>query len=121
MNLEIRSFSGVGDLSNERIILKALTDIDVGDYALFRSGLGSSGHQPTSGRKIAYWFPDEDVKANDLVVLYTKKGSRSSKPMDGGRTAYFFYWGRDEALWNDKQFGAVLLEVAAWQFEVPIK
>lgn len=119
MNLEIRSFAGVGDLQKERIVLKALADLDVGDYAILRSGVGSSGRTPTSGRKIAYWFPDEDVQANDLVVLYTKKGSRSTKPIEGGGTAYFFYWGRDEALWNDDKSGAVLLEVSAWQFEAP--
>lgn len=118
MNLEI-SLADAGDTSNERIILKALTDIDIGEYAVLRSSVGLSGDQPTSGSKAAYWFPDAEVKANDLVILYTKKGSRSTKSLTGGRTAYFFYWGRDEALWKDDQFGAVLLEVSAWQFEVP--
>lgn len=119
MNLEIRSFADAGNLLKERIILKALTDLDVGEYAVFRSGVGSRGGTPTSGRKIAYWFPDEDVKADDLVVLYTKRGSRGAKGIEGGRTAYFFYWGRDEPLWNDDKFGAVLLEVADWEFELP--
>jgi hypothetical protein len=119
MNLEIRSFAGIGDLSKERIILKALMDVNIGDYAVFRSGVGSSGLTPISGRKIAYWFPDGKVKADDLVVLYTKKGSRSAKSMERGGTAYFFYWGREEVLWNDDKFGAVLLEVSDWQFEVP--
>ncbi len=119
MNLEIRSFADAGDQSKERIILKAMTDIDVGGYAILRSGVSTSGTNPTSGRKITYWFPDLEVKANDLIVLYTKKGSRSSKPMENGRTVYFFYWGRDESLWDSKLFGAALLEVADWQFEVP--
>ena len=119
MNLEIQSFADAGTLSKERIILKAITNIDVGEYAVLRSGVGATGDGPTSGRKIAYWFPDEKVKANDLVILYTKAGSRSTKKMDGGRAAYFFYWGKDEPLWGSKQFGAVLLELADWQFEVP--
>jgi len=119
MNLEIRSFAKAGEISHERIILKALTDLDIGEYAVFRSGVGSNREEPTSGRKIAFWFPDEKVKAGDLVVLYTKKGNRSVKQLDEGGTVYFFYWGRDEVLWADKQFGAVLLEVAAWQFRVP--
>lgn len=117
MNLEIRSFADVGNPANERIVLKALTDVDVGQYAVLRSGV--SGSTPTAGRKIAYWFPDEKVQANDLVILYTKKGSRSTKRLDSGRTAYFFYWGREDTLWSDDQFGAVLLEVADWGFEVP--
>ena len=119
MNLEIRSFADVGDLSKERIILKALMDLDIGGYAVLRSAVGSSGRTPTSGRKIAYWLPDEEIKANDLVILYTKRGSRSAKPMERGGTAYFFYWGREEVLWNDDKFGAVLLEISDWHFEVP--
>jgi hypothetical protein len=117
MNLEIRSFADAGNPSKERLILKALSDVDVGEFAVFRSGVGT-GNQPTAGRKLAYWFPDEKVKANDLIVLYTKKGSRSSKRLDGGHTAYFFYWGREDALWGDNQFGAVVLEILDWEFRV---
>jgi hypothetical protein len=119
MNLEIRAFADAGDLSKERIVLKALTDVDVGDYAILRSGVASGGGAPTSGRKAAYWFADVEVKANDVIVLYTKKGSRSSKLLDSGRTAHFFYWGKDEPLWADQKFGAVLVEITNWQFEVP--
>jgi hypothetical protein len=119
MNLEIRSFADAGVFSKERIILKALTDLDVGDYAVFRSGTGTSTNKPTSGRKIAYWFPDFKVEEGDLVVLYTKRGTRGTKLLDSGRTAHYFYWGRDEMLWGDNQFGAVLLEVSNWQFKVP--
>jgi hypothetical protein len=119
MNLEIRSFADVGDLSKERVILKALTDLDVGEYALFRSGIGSNDRLPTSGRKTAYWFPDQGLKANDLAVIYTKKGSRRTKSLEGGRTAYFFYWGKEQTLWDDNQFGVVLLKVEDWQFKVP--
>jgi hypothetical protein len=118
MNLEIRSFADAGDPSKERLILKATADLDVGEFAVFRSGVGTGGSLPTSGRKLAYWFPDENVKANDLIILYTKKGSRSSKQLDGGNTAYFFYWGREGALWGDAEFGAVLLEILDWKFRV---
>ena len=117
MNLEIRSFADAGDISKERLVLKAVADVDVGEFAVFKSGISTKGN-PTSGRKIAYWFPDEKIKANDLVVLYTKKGSRRTKQMDAGRTAYFFYWGRDEPLWGDSDYGAVLIEVYDWEFKV---
>jgi hypothetical protein len=118
MNLEFRSFADAGNPSKERIILKALADLDVGDFAVLRSGVGTDRQSPTAGRKVAYWFPDEKVKSNDLIVLYTKKGSRSSKALEGGRTAHFFYWGRDDALWGDNQFGAVISEIWDWDFRV---
>ena len=119
MNLEIESFADAGNLSKERIVLRAKTDLDVGEYALLRSGVGPDDAVPLSGRKIAFWFPDEMLKANDLVILYSKKGTTGSKKLEGGRTAYFFYWGRDSVLWADRLYGAVLLEVATWQFKVP--
>ncbi|HEY6448983.1 MAG TPA: hypothetical protein VIY53_21190 [Acidobacteriaceae bacterium] len=121
MKMEMRSFADPGDISRERIILKALSDLDVGDYAVLKSGVAARGRSPSAGRKSAYWFPDRDIKAGDVVVLYTKKGSSGSKPIDEGQTAYFFYWGRDEPLWTDDRSGAVLLEVAGWQFRRPIE
>jgi hypothetical protein len=118
MNLEITSFADAGVYEGERIVLRARTDLDVGEFVVFRSGVGLSGG-PTSGRKWAYWFPDQKVHTNDLVVLYTKKGSRRSKSLPDGSTVYFFYWGRDEAFWGDSNFGAVVLEVLDWKFKVP--
>lgn len=114
MSLEIRSFANPGDLDKERIVLKALSDTDVGDYAVLRSGLAKDGG-PTSGRKRAYWFPDSNVKAGDLVVLYTKKGTQRQKPIEAGGTAHFFYWGSDAPLW-DKSHCAVLVLVSEWDY-----
>jgi len=114
MKLELRSIAAPGDLGKERLVLKALADTDVGEYAVLWSGIGSSGG-PTSGRKRAYWFPDVDVKVGDSVVLYTKKGNRSKKTLDGGTTAHFFYWGSENPLWDENHY-AVLLFVSDWEY-----
>jgi hypothetical protein len=119
MKLEILSFADAGDISKERLVLKARADIDVGEYAVLRSMTGASGSKPTSGRKAAYWFPDVEVKAGDLVILYTKTGTRSTKALESGSTAYYFYWKKDGPQWGDGEYGAVLLEVADWQFKTP--
>ncbi len=49
--------------------MKARSDVDVGAYAVFISGVSEEG-KPTSGKKIAFWFPDGTVKKRDLVVLH---------------------------------------------------
>jgi hypothetical protein len=121
MKLEIRSFTEAGNPLKERVILRALGDIDIGDYAVFYSGVSRSGDAPTSGRKSAYWFPDREVKGGDLVVLYTKKGSSGTKPLTGGRTAHFFYWGKDNSLWGDSEHCAVLISIAEWDSRIPGK
>lgn len=114
MKLKLRSIAAPGNFENERLILKALSDTDVGEYAVLWSGIGSLGG-PTSGRKRAYWFPDADVSAGDTVVLYTKKGERSKKPLDAGGTAHFFYWGSETPLW-DENHCAVLIFVSEWEY-----
>lgn len=114
MKLKIRSIAGPGDIKKERLVLKAESDANVGDYAVLWSGIGSADG-PTSGRKRAYWFPDVAVRAGDIVVLYTKKGERSNKALDGGSTAHFFYWGSETPLW-DQNHCAVVLFVAEWDY-----
>jgi hypothetical protein len=117
MTLKLRSIAAPGDLEKERLVLKALSDTDVGDYAVLLSGIANDGG-PTSGRKRAYWFPDVKVRGGDTVVLYTKRGDRSKKPLDGGRTAHFFYWGSDSPLW-DENHCAVLLFASEWDYLKP--
>jgi hypothetical protein len=107
-----------GQLSKERLVLKALTSLNVGDYAIFRSR-AADDKSPTSGPKSAYWFPDLPVAADDLIVLYTKKGSQSTKILSSGRVAHFFYWNREEAIWGDYHYGAVIVLVSDWEFQLP--
>ncbi|WP_156480591.1 hypothetical protein [Aquipseudomonas alcaligenes] len=118
MKLAITSFAEPGNIQKERIVLKAHEDIELGHYAIFRSKTSDDG-KATSGRKIAYWFPDGKIKKNDLVVLYSKKGISSQKELEGGRTAHFFYWGEPNAIWNDTKYTAVVLRSAEWTAKSP--
>jgi hypothetical protein len=115
--LEISSFADPGVHAKERLVIKAISDVDIGKYAVFRSGISDEG-KPVSGSKIAYWFPDQQIKAGDLVVLYTKTGKSSKKEISGGHTAYFYYWHRDNSLWGTGKHTAVLLRIAEWTHEV---
>jgi len=116
MNLEIQSFAESGDKAKERLVLKATADIDVGAYAVFFT-LTKNGENPTSGSKKAFWFPDGKVKSGDLVVLYTKSGTTSTKELTEGRTVHFFYWGLGDSIWNTPKSGAVVLMVNNWKWK----
>jgi hypothetical protein len=117
MKLKISSFADAGQQSNERLVIRAETDADVGEYLVMCSSTSSEGNA-TAGRKVAYWFPDKEVKSGDLVVLYSKSGTQSEKKLQSGATAHFFYWGVDKPLWVSGN-GAVLLLALEWKFEVP--
>jgi len=120
MDLVISSFVSMGDVLKERLVLKATDDVDIGGYSVFAAAESSKGDGVQSGKVNAYWFPDLDVKKDDLIVLYTKKGSRSKKELAGNRTAWFFYWGCEEAIWKGKiKRRAVLVEVLNWTSEAP--
>src|SRR5579884_826362 len=118
MNLEISSFADAGNFEKERLVIKIVNDTDIGEYAVFQSRL-SSQRNPTWGTKRAYWFPDGAVKSGDLVVLYTKRGKNSTKSLASGRTAHFYYWGQENALWGSPDTAAVVLEISDWISESP--
>lgn len=117
MMVEISSFADPGVHEKERIIIKALSDLDIGKYAVFCSNV-SETKTPTAGSKIAYWFPDQPLKSGDLVVLYTKAGTNGKKDIAGGQTVYFYYWHRDKSLWGTGQHTAVVLRIAEWTHQI---
>jgi hypothetical protein len=119
MKLEIRSFADSGDLDHERVTFRALEDMDIGEYLVLRSNKGSEGG-PISGAKDAYWFPDQMVKEGDLIILYTKKGARSKKLLESGKTAHFFYWRHDRPFWGSEPDNVVVLMLATeWVHKTP--
>jgi hypothetical protein len=118
MKIAITSFADAGNFQKERIVMRAESDLDIGHYAVFCTAMATNG-EATAGKKTAYWFPDGEIKKNDLIVLYSKRGSSSTKELNEGRTAHFFYWGYDQAMWGDSGSGAVLLRVAEWSKQVP--
>ncbi|MDZ7712749.1 MAG: hypothetical protein U5L06_06415 [Rhodovibrio sp.] len=77
MNLQNIAIRSPGDLNKERLVMRALTDLDVGAYTIF-AVVGREG-VPTNDLRHAFWFPDLSVKKNDLVVVYTKVGKHKKK------------------------------------------
>ncbi len=112
MNIKIIKINDAGNLPNERIVLKSLTDIDVGRFGIFRTGIGTSGI--TNKVHNAYWFPDQLTRAGDLVVLYTKSGVSSSVKNKDGSTTFFYYWGLSSTIWNDENKGSVVVAIPTW-------
>lgn len=112
MTLKIKKIVNKSVYEKERIVLFVIRDIDVGEYAVFKSSITKGSPYP--GDQLAYWFPDQAVEAGDQVVLYSKGGSPSKKKLENGGTAYFFYWDRDNALWDSDGYAPVLLHVKSW-------
>ena len=113
MMLELDSFADPANHEKERLVIKVLSDLDIGNYLILWSNV-SETKSATAGRKTAYWFPDGTVKSGDLVILYTKSGQNSKKDLTEGHTAHFYYWGLENALWGAGVKTAVIMKIEEW-------
>ena len=117
MRVRIEFVVDKGDLDNERLVLRVLRDADIGDYMLIRTGF--EGGQVTTEVSNTFWFPNNTVNRGDFVVVYSKSGKSTTKPMSDGCTMYFFYWEQTSPLWNDERFAPVLLYAPQWVGKAP--
>ena len=119
MILEIKHVKDAGNIEKERIIMSVVKDGDVGRYAIFDTTFTKENHVSNKVR-FTYWFPDKQVKAGDLVVIYTKSGSSSVNKNSDGSTSHFFYWGLDRTVWNMGGDCAILAQVESWKAKAVI-
>jgi len=112
MNLELRSIISPGDLANERLTLRALIDLDLGDYLVAQTGYVDES--PTTALNHSVWFPFKFVQKGDLVVIYTKTGSNSERVLDKGNKAHFFYLDLRQPIWGDANKAALVLDAPSW-------
>jgi len=114
MNLKLSSLVGKGDYKHERLVIKAVSNADIGDYIIMMANFNKEGEVTTTIRN-TFWFPFKKVNARDLVVVYSKKGTQSEKELKDGTKAHFFYWGLDKAVWDERNIGPVLLHAPSWE------
>ena len=112
MKLELRSIVAPGDIKNERLTLRALENLDIGDYIVAQTGYIEDS--PTTNFSHSLWFPYKLVNKGDLVVIYTKGGSSKERVLDKGNKAHFFYLGLTEPVWNASRKGALILHAPSW-------
>ena len=119
MKVKIQYVADPGELKRERLVLRARSDADIGDFMLVRTGFLDD--EVTTDVKDSFWFPYRRLAAKDIVVLYSKSGRMHQIPLEGGETAHFFYWGRNEPLWGSDDVAPVLLYAPEWASRAPDK
>jgi hypothetical protein len=113
MKLELRSIIAPGDLKNERLTLRALSSLDVGDYLVAQTVL--IDNDPATSFDHMIWFPFKTIDKGDLVVVYTKSGKSSEKVLSTGNSAHFFYLNLGSTIWDEPEKGAIILHTPSWQ------
>lgn len=116
MNLEIVRIRSAGNPQKERLVMRALGNVELGQFAVFAARVDGSGL--TNDVIATYWFPDGKAREDDLIVLYTKEGRPKRSTSADGVKSHFFYWGVDETLWDDDS-APVLVKISDWAAEMP--
>lgn len=111
MKFKITSIRDNGDLAKERVVLKAEVALDIGEYMLAQSGY--KDESVTNRLFFTFWFPDKEVSAGDFIVLYTKAGKDIEKQFKEVKS-HFFYLGRTQPIWQEKDRSAVLFHAPEW-------
>ena len=112
MNIEILSVKDAGNKEKERVVLNVVKDADLGDFIIATS-VATSDDTISPNLKNVYWLPNKNVKAGDLVVVYTKKGKQRKIENKDGSISYFCYWDLADGLDSNEATTVVLFE-AAW-------
>lgn len=114
--VKIQSITDAGVANKERIILTVLSSDNIGSYLVFSTKeleVGRISALPSN----VYWFPDQEVRVGDLVVLYTGKGTPSQLINKDGTTSYFYHWGLDRTILNNNADSVALLKISQWEYK----
>jgi hypothetical protein len=114
MTLKLVNIENPGDLLNERVVLRAITDTNIGMYILLRARAAPDNKVYSGQIASAFWFDTITVKESSFVVLYSKDGVRSQKT-DNGIEAHFFYWGLKSPAWTH-EFKPAIIQAMTWEW-----
>lgn len=113
MKIKIKYVKNAGDIKNERLVLEAIENVEIGRYIIADTTYLKEGSVSNLLRHV-YWLPDQVVSAGDIIVVYTKEGYNSSKRNKLGNNSYFYYWGLERTIWNKNGDSAIILEINDW-------
>ena len=112
MKIQIIGIYDRGSLSNERLHLRALADLDLSFYAILDT-FYTSDATIQNGTKNCYWFPAKSIKAGENVVLYTRSGSESREVKTDG-IYHFVFRGLTSAIYTKPINSSVVFEIMNW-------
>lgn len=117
MSLKIENLVKDGDQDKEYVLLKAIENVNIGQYAIVDRTFDKNG-SPSNIHKHFYRFPSKDIKKGELVALITGKG-KNTVNNKGTMPIHMFFWGSDVAFWNDIEVEkAELLKVETIAFKL---
>lgn len=119
--MKFLSIKDKGVINDERVVFRVVESGNIGSQMVLctRSVKKTDGERQLTARVYAaYWFLDRDVQVDDLIVLYTKESSPIYKIKHDevtDATTHFFYWRRNETVWDKEEVALVTSTIAEWE------
>lgn len=113
MKLNLLDIKDGGVIEQQRVVMVAIEDCDLGHYMLAIAPRISE-NSFSSKVSVIKWLNNIALKKGDFVVVYFKGGETKSKKNDNGSTTYFLYWDIERSISDFSNSCCVLLE-ATWE------
>ena len=117
MRMRIVDILDRGVPNKERIHISVDADTDLQFFVVLETM--SRGSAIQAGGLQAFWFPAKEVKAGEMVLLFTAGGTESTFVAEDKVKVHLRYWGRKNTIFHAPTSTAALMEVAEWATFVP--
>lgn len=116
MLLQISNIIDAGVGAKERIMIKALDNLDIGKHLVLHSVELAPGRLSAKPTNI-FWLPDQEVKLGDYILVYTGFGEKRNFINQAGSTTYVYYWGLKNTIFNSPKDSAVIMSIREWAYK----
>jgi hypothetical protein len=99
-----------GHPNEERISLRAVVDVDLGEYFLI-TGWRMTNDLALPLNSDSFWFGKTQVAAGSWVVVYTGPGEQRMTSMPSGEPCLVLHWGKSQTLFTAPEVVPVLIHV----------
>lgn len=121
-------FAGIDELTvlgtvaigqrDERVRIEVREACNLGALILLPCNIADEGVEPVN-HAAAFWFPDTEVDAGQLVVLFSKAGQNRRMKGPDGRTRHLYYWSRPDGSSVWREHVPVLVHIDALTYDKP--
>ena len=102
-----------GAANNERIVIRANNQTDMGQFGLVL-GIRTENNAAAPINDCFFWFGNGFVQPGDLIFVYTGPGSPVTSSLPDGRTkTYSMHWGRETTVLQNLEVVPMLLRTDA--------
>ena len=114
--LAIVDVRDAGDLTKERLLMKATSDIDISEFIVIPANR-SGENVIMNYNRLHFWFPKRFIANGEYVRLYTRSGGYNVTVGNFRQeiaTFHNFYWNLNGSVWQAYADTAAIVRISTW-------